>query len=196
MGLGGAAEGGTTVLAMMILGALGLVVVVLALLLRWTTGRWSASAILVVGVLTVAAVLITANHLSPDARERRRAENLRRDVGAALAFDIGAGSLAEGVRQKACSSDEHGWVASGYARPLGEGGAIPVEALDQLAERVEVGLAGMGFTVTRGTTVDRRPTTWWVAGSRGRESVAVEVKDYGSVWVRAESGCLPPLSAR
>lgn len=100
---------------MMILGALGLVVVVLALLLRGTTGRWSASAILVVGVLTVAAVLITANHLSPDARERRRAEDLRRDVGAALAFDIGAGSLAKGVQQEACSSDEHGWVASGYA---------------------------------------------------------------------------------
>lgn len=179
---------------MMILGALGLVVVVLALLLRWTTGRWSASAILVVGALTVAAAVIIANHLSPDARQRRRAEDLRRDVGAALAFDIGAGSLAEGVQQKACAGDEHGWVASGYARPLGV--VLPVEALDQLAERVEVGLAGMGFTVTRGTTLDRRFTTWWVDGSRGRESVAVEVKDYGSVWVRAESGCLPPLSAR
>ncbi len=131
--------------------------------------RW-ASAILVVAVLTVATVLITANYLSPDARERRQAENLRRDVGAALAFDIGAGSLAQGVQQETCSSDEHGWVAFGYAYPLGEVDAIPVEALDQLAERIEGGLVGMGFTVTRAPAciIGPRPGGWMGAGAASR----------------------------
>jgi len=133
MGLGGAAEGGTTVLAMMILGALGLVVVVLALLLRWTTGR-------LVGLrhprCRRAHRLRCRHHRQPPqpgCSPAARAEDLRRDVGAALAFDIGAGSLADGMQQMACAGDEHGWVASGYATARRRRRRSPGRAVETLA---------------------------------------------------------------
>lgn len=192
MGLGGAAEGGTTVMAMIVLGVLGLVVLGLAVVLRWRTGRWKASAMLVTGAVLLVGSIAAAGYFSGDSRERRQAAELRGDVGAALTLDIGADDLAEGFRREECGEDgEHGWVAYGYANVLELAPPAPTETLEGRAAQVESELEALGFATDSGEVQDGRRIRRWVSASRGDESVIVDITDYGSVFVEAESGCLP-----
>lgn len=197
MGLGEAAEGGATVMAMMMVGAFGLALVVLALVLRWMTGGWRAPAVLVACSVVLAASVFGSSYMSADSRERRRAADLRRDVGAALQLDIGAGALFEDIDSEECPDrDGRGWFASGVAYPLGRTAptTLPDETLEDLTGRMERGLAGMGLATNRGVDLSRRLPGRWLTGRRGRTSVLVTLNDDGAVFVNAESSCVPDLA--
>ncbi len=71
---------------------------------------------------------------------------------------------------------------------------VLAETLDALAQKVERGLAGMGLATNSGQTLDGKFVRRWVTGHRDKESVRVRMTYYGSVWVDAESGCLPQLA--
>ncbi len=191
MGLGGAAEGGTTVLALALLALLAGAVVVGALVLRWTTGRWRASAWLVAGAVALTAVVGATSYYGGDATEQRAARTLRDEVGDAVELELGAGSLAMRTDRRDCADGEStGWVASGNARYAGRAGDPSAAEFAAVAERVEPALQDLGFETAVQLPGDGPRPSHQVLGRRGEDMVLVVTYDYGSVFVQAERGCV------
>lgn len=196
MGLGGAVEGGATVVALLLLAVA--VVVGLALLwgVRAGTGRWRPAVLALLAWTAVVAVLPLAAYTSDRSREQRRASALREAVLAAAGVPsrpaYGDHQDAPCYRDGRVVSDgSTGWDAVG----VGDAGSPDVLA------RFDAGLTREGFQTSRGqSTDDYGRTTQYVLGTRGRASALVEQSHYqlgsGTFVLRVEDGCSQVVAPR
>ena len=189
VGLGSAVEGGTTVLALLLLVLAGVVGVALLWGVRTATVRWRPAVLAVLAWTALVAVLPLSSYLSDRSREQRRASDLRDAVSAAAG--VPWQPTFSHHQDVPCYRDgrvlqdgSEGWAA------LGVGDAGSPDVLD----RFEAGLAREGFLTSRGQVPDDygHPTEY-VLGSRGRASALVDQANHelgtGEFGLRAEDGC-------
>lgn len=177
MGLGGTAQGATTVLALL-LGVLALLVAVGLLLgVRKLSGRWLMGIVAALVWVAVVASVPVSDHYSALNREGRRASALRTEI----ARDTGAQVLSSFRRVDSCPG-------SGTGRTQEAVGSVRFGGADfrQGAERA---LRARGFTTSSGTVDDYGGPHRWVLGVRGRTSVSLRSSYQDVVDLEVEDGC-------
>jgi hypothetical protein len=187
VGLGGAAEGATTVFAIALLIAATLFGLLLAGAVRWASGRWLPAMVVLLVWAALVSVVPIRDHFSADSQERRREKALTADV--IKASGLSRPDKGVGFQDPPCEGsptyDSNGRQREGWE-------AVATASGPDALVRLRAGLDRQGFRTTAGV-VPERDGDAWVLATRGRASVLAVQASYqrplNQISLRVEDGC-------
>ncbi len=192
MGLGGAAQGATTVLALVLLVGAVLVGLLLAGLTRWLSGRWLPAVVVLVVWAAVVAIVPVRDYFSDRLREQRHLRALTSSLVTAAGFPDGSSDPV--FQSYPCPRENR--IGNDAPLPEDQDALLTVAAPDPLG-RLRTSLTAQGYAVSGGYA-SLPAGTAWLLGTRGRTGVLATQASYQtSPWRDAPPGRgrLPPARA-